>query len=93
MIDCKQSHKKFIADVKSAEIGNTQLTKYAVRLEQQQQEQQEQVNDRNTLVVLGQSIWRRQVMPRFCIRRREDNGQRRADKQTGRQTDRRQADK
>lgn len=37
LIDCKKSHKKFMADVKSAEIGNTQLTKYAVRLEQQQQ--------------------------------------------------------
>lgn len=71
----------------SAEIANTQLTKYAA----QKQQQQQRVNDRNTLVVSGQSIWRRQAMPRFCIRRsktmaREETSRQR-DKQTSRQAD------
>lgn len=68
----------------SAEIANTQLTKYAA----QKQQLQKQVNDRNTLVVLGQSIWRRQAMPRFCIRRNKtmarEETSRHPDKQTSR---------
>lgn len=73
----------------SAEIANTQLTKYAAQKHQQQQQQQ--VNDRNTLVVSGQSIWQRQAMPRFCIRRnktmaREETSRQR-DKQTSRHPD------
>lgn len=75
----------------SAEIGNTQLTKYAAQKQQQQQQLQQRVNDRNTLVVSGQSIWRRQAMPRFCIRRNKTMARaetsRQGDKQTSRQAD------
>lgn len=66
----------------SAEIGNTQLTKYAA-----QKHQQQQVNDRNTLVVSGQSIWRRQAMPRFCIRRNKTMAREETSRQRQRQAD------
>lgn len=68
----------------SAEIGNTQLTKYAA-----QKHQQQEVNDRNTLVVSGQSIWRRQAMPRFCIRRNETMAREETSRQRDMQTSRR----
>lgn len=66
----------------SAEIANTQLTKYAA----QKQQLQKQVNDRNTLVVSGQSIWRRQAMPRFCIRRNKTMAREETSRQRDKQT-------